>query len=373
MSRPADSAAWFSGDYATARARFRTAALAAGGVTEAHPIAATGPHGSELTVDVARFGPEDADRLLIVSSGLHGVEGFFGSAAQLAWVDGGFGGRGPAAGEAVLFLHGLDPYGFAWVRRWDEGNVDLNRNFLLDGEEYAGSPPVYREIDRLLNPRHGPKRLGRLSFTLRAYLAALVHGWAGLKQAVAQGQYEFPFGLFYGGHGPAPVHTIVATNLDRWVGRARTVVHVDFHTGLGRRGDHVLLVAPGQPAQAVERLRRAFPGSRVESNDPKGTAYETRGDLGVWCGRRLEGRDYAYLCAEFGTYPALHVLAALRAENQAHHWLPPGHRARDGVKLDLMEAFVPADSRWRNRTVADALALLDQARNLAFAVEPGGR
>ena len=42
------------------------------------------PIGNDLTVDAATLGAPDASRLLVVSSGLHGVEGPFGSAVQTA-------------------------------------------------------------------------------------------------------------------------------------------------------------------------------------------------------------------------------------------------------------------------------------------------
>ena len=352
--------ACFSPDYATARFRFRAASGAAGATLEAHPIEARGPHGSDLTIDVARLGPATAPRLLIVSSGLHGVEGFFGSAVQLAWL--GRGGRGDSGADvAVLVLHGLDPFGFAWLRRFDEGNVDLNRNFLLPGEDFSGSPARYGELDRLINPRHGPRPFGSTAFLARAGLAILRHGFASLKAALARGQYEYPFGLFFGGHGPAPARRIIETNLARWVGEAGTVMHIDFHTGLGRRGRYSLLFEPGQEPVHLARLEAAFGPGRVEANDSRGTAYPTRGDLGIWCRAELRDRAYQYLCAEFGTYPALRVLAALRAENQAHHWLPPGHPGRERAKQDLREAFVPADPNWRSASVAQALAVLDQA------------
>ena len=35
-----------------------------------------------MTIDVASSATEDADNVLVISSGLHGVEGFFGSAVQ---------------------------------------------------------------------------------------------------------------------------------------------------------------------------------------------------------------------------------------------------------------------------------------------------
>jgi hypothetical protein len=70
----------FSPDYATARERFRQAASRLGWQLEAHPIGVTGPGGEELTLDVGYSPSSERDRVLVVSSGIHGVEGFFGSA-----------------------------------------------------------------------------------------------------------------------------------------------------------------------------------------------------------------------------------------------------------------------------------------------------
>lgn len=77
----------FSSDYAAARQRFRQAASRLGWRLEAHPIGATGPGGDELTIDVGHSSGGDPERVLVVSSGVHGVEGFFGSAVQVALLE----------------------------------------------------------------------------------------------------------------------------------------------------------------------------------------------------------------------------------------------------------------------------------------------
>ena len=75
-----DVAAAFSGSYAEARAKFVHAAAG-----RAHDVAshvhpeATGRDGEPLAIDVAEVGAADASALLVVSSGMHGVEGFAGS------------------------------------------------------------------------------------------------------------------------------------------------------------------------------------------------------------------------------------------------------------------------------------------------------
>ena len=185
----------FSPDYSTARLRFRQAATRLGWTLEEHLIGQTGPNGEDLTIDIASSANDNPERTLAASSGVHGVEGFFGSAVQLAllehWANHG------APSVRCVFLHGLNPYGFAWLRRFDEDNVDPNRNFLLTGEPYQGAPPGYAELDDLLNPRLPPSR--RESFLIKALPAIARHGIPALKQSVAAGQYEFSKGLFYGG------------------------------------------------------------------------------------------------------------------------------------------------------------------------------
>ena len=73
----------FLDGYAKARQRFREAVTQLGWMLEAYPIGQTGPDGEDLTIDVAITPGERTDRTLVISSGLHGVEGFFGSAVQL--------------------------------------------------------------------------------------------------------------------------------------------------------------------------------------------------------------------------------------------------------------------------------------------------
>ena len=74
--------AHFPADYAAARRRFLAAAEARGARIDTRPIPARGPRGEELALDVAYIGPAFPERLLVVSSGIHGVEGFAGSAIQ---------------------------------------------------------------------------------------------------------------------------------------------------------------------------------------------------------------------------------------------------------------------------------------------------
>ncbi len=358
----------YSPDYATARARFLRVAGDRGFRLESFAVEGTGPNGEELAIDAAVLGSERPERALIISSGLHGVEGFFGSAVQIALLTTDhprF--RPPGPGEALILLHALNPYGFAWLRRADAENVDLNRNLLIDGQPYEGSPPLYAKLNALLNPELAPSRFD--FFYPRSLLTILRHGMPALKAAIAGGQYDFPRGLFFGGNAPSQLQHVLASNLPRWLDSARSVIHLDFHTGLGRFGDHKLLLEPEREPAQVERLRRIFSTECIEVSSTAGIAYPTRGDLGTWCRALFPGCRYDYLCAEFGTYSPVSVLAALREENRAHHWLTPGDPEFERAKRRLKDVFVPDQSFWRSMAVAMALDLINRAHKVIFDEE----
>lgn len=356
--------ATYSPDYATARDRFCAAAQQAGWRWEAHPVAGVGPSGEPLTVDVAISSSEPAEQTLIVSSGLHGVEGFFGSAVQLALLDRWK--EQPPSVRCVL-LHGLNPYGFAWLRRFDEHNVDPNRNFLLAEEAYRGAPPLYAKFASLLNPQRPPSRWDLFEWQALGIIAR--YGVPALRQAVACGQYDFPQGIFYGGAGPATTQRLLQSQMKAWLGGSRQVVHLDFHTGLGRHGAWKLLIDYALPPQQRAWLVEWFGAAAFETYDATSIAYDSRGSIGRWCQAQSFAASYLYACAEFGTYPSLRMLSGIRAENQAHHWSHPDVPATQRAKARLKELFCPADARWRAQVLQSSLKLIEQAA-LGLAATP---
>ncbi|MGY3361743.1 hypothetical protein ACVWZK_008406 [Bradyrhizobium sp. GM0.4] len=109
-----------------------------------YPSPARGPRGTQLSTDVAWFGDRRARSVAILISATHGVEGYCGSAAQLDWVAE----RGYdrlKSDEAMLLIHALNPYGFAWDRRVTQEGCDLNRNFV----DFADTPPDNAAYDLL--------------------------------------------------------------------------------------------------------------------------------------------------------------------------------------------------------------------------------
>ncbi len=356
-------ASCFATSYSDARRRFREAAARVGAAITSYPLPIGGGGGGEdeLAIDVATLGPESAPTI-VTSSGVHGVEGFMGSAAQCAFLK-----RLDLPDSRLdvrhVLIHAVNPFGFARLRRFNEDNVDLNRNFLFGDQTYRGVSEGYARLNRFLNPESPPSRIE--FFRVKAAWNLWRYGRQTLKQSIAGGQYEFPRGVFYGGKTPCASTRIVQENCAAWLGTSEPVVHIDFHTGLGRFGTYKLLLIDDVNASSFAWYARTFGADCVEPLDaPEATAYRVSGMLGAWMQDHFASRKYRFVAAEFGTYDAVRVLSALRAENRAYHHGEEGREedvACNPARAELLECFCPADPTWRKQVVAASLRIIDQA------------
>ena len=350
----------FPADYFASRDSFQSAATRLGWQVESHAITSTGPDGEKLSIDAAISPgePSASTPCLIVSSGLHGIEGFLGAAIQLEtlarWTQ-----NSPLTSSMrCLFLHGLNPYGYAWLRRTNEDNIDLNRSFM-NGQPRV-TPAGYHVLNPLLNPSLPPSYWE--PFILKAVLTIVKAGAkSGLKQSVAGGQYDYPKGIFYGGSSPSDTQNILAKNLERWIGGSSRVLHLDFHTGLGKWGTWKLLLDQAPTDGQLDTLEKCYGTENFQISNPEGIAYLTSGGFGPWLTSRNQSTDYLYTCAEFGTYHDLKVLSALRSENQAHHWGQTGDASTLRAKANLKEVFCPNSEGWRDRVLKEGYEMVQKA------------
>ena len=343
LERPAPGAGatgaeLYSPDYAAARARFRNVALRAGATLDSLPIAALGPNGESLTIDIAWLGARRPRRVVLHITGIHGVEAFAGSATQLALL------AAPPplpADGALVFVHVLNPYGMAWLRRANEHNVDLNRNFHPEQGVWTGTPPLYKRLDALLNPASPPERD---AFALRLAVAGLRHGVRAVRQAIAYGQQRYPRGLFYSGWVLEPGPRLFIEWMQSQLHAAETLFAIDMHTGLGAHATDTLIVEPGvgltPPPLLSRALQRPLAGS---STAP--AAYSVRGSLGAALPHLLPGVKLEFVLQEIGTWSPLRVLRELREENRWHHY-GEGHLDHSS-KRRVLEALCPASPAWR--------------------------
>ena len=354
-----NSADSFSPDYQSARAKFRDAAGGAGAAIEAIAHPERGPEGGELFTDVCWIGPRDAEAVLVMISATHGVEGFCGSGAQVDWLRREEY-RALPEGTAVLMIHALNPYGFAWIRRVTHENVDLNRNWV-DFNSPRKANPGYEALADLICPRDWTAEAqARSSEGLTAYAGQ--HGFAALQQAITGGQYTHPLGIMYGGEQPTWSRRTQTEIFEHHLRGAARVAIIDYHTGLGPWGYGEQIVVD-RPQSAHFKRAAGWYGGAITSPVAGGdsTSAEIVGD-GLSAAQRLLGHaEVTAMALEFGTRPIMTVLNALRADAWLHAYGDPLSPEGQAIKAEVRDAFFGDADDWKGMIAGQSLLATRQA------------
>ncbi len=336
----------FSSDYGEARAKFLAACNKANARVEPIQNPNTGPDGESLFTDVAALGRAEAKCALLLCSGTHGVEGFAGSAIQTGLLHDGIASRLPD-GLRLVMIHALNSFGFAHLRRVNEDNVDLNRNFV----DHAASHPANTAYESLASviALRSCSRLAALGSLLRLKFYGLIHGRAKLQAAISGGQYTHPDGLFYGGQVETWSNRTFRAVVTRHLADATHVVFVDVHTGLGPFGHGEIIMGEAKGLPAYERAA-AWWGDRTKSVKTDETvSTDMTGAIKFALHDELPDTEITAVSLEFGTFPAVTVLQAMRAENWLHHHSGSGHPRAGAIKAEMRRVFYPDTDDWKNR------------------------
>ena len=348
----------FSASYAEARVKFLEAAAALGLRIHSHLHPLKGRDGETLAMDVVRDGPADADKLLIVSSACHGVEGYCGSGVQVhALFDAEWRETARSQGVAVLYIHALNPHGFSHIRRVTHENVDLNRNF----HDFAQPLPVntaYREVQPLLLPEQSPPGPDNLAAT-----AALIPARAmpAYQAAVSGGQHEFPDGLFFGGTAPTWSNQTLRTVLRQHAPGVKRLGWIDLHTGLGPSGHGERIFAARDDAATLARARAWWGDAVTSMYDGSSTSARLTGLMGFAAYDEFPQAEYTAIAMEYGTRPLTEVMDALRGDHWLHlHPEAPSALATQ-IKKTMLEAFYTDTDTWKGQIVSQARQAMFEA------------
>jgi hypothetical protein len=317
-----------------------------------HPIVS-----SELTADI--FTAEANQRkknLFVLISGVHGIEGYTGSALQSYFCHECVNMLNPDETGLVL-VHGVNPWGMKHHMRNNEHNVDLNRSFLTDwsqlpeNKEYADLTALYQP-DKAYRPGRS-----KCSF----YLNFLKKGAGKLKSVAFLGQYHFPDGIYYGGTGnEASSRLILSLYEGLFTSGYENLYLVDLHTGYGPENQMTIVNSPFEK-RSTEELIAGFDYSCFTKLSAK-DFYAINGDMLDYIYKmsesRFKGNKFFATCFEFGTTgdrPAKQ-LEALRlniAVNQKRHHGAINPKAEERLNKQYRELYYPSSPSWRRKAIQD--------------------
>jgi ribosomal protein S18 acetylase RimI-like enzyme len=365
----ADPTQSFSATYAAARSVFLAACANAGGAVTSHRHPLPGPDGAPLFLDAVRFGPAQAPRVLFIAAGTHGIEGYCGSGIQTFLLRGGVAQRLPD-GVALVLIHAVNPWGFAWARRVNEDNVDINRNFIDHGAPHPQNPDYDRLYD-MLNPTVLEEA------DAAAFLGAMQRfqdeaGWEAVYRSISGGQYRHPEGVQYGGRAPVWSNAVLRTLWAEHAGAAELAVYIDLHSGLGPRGVGLLLQTAAESSIGA-RLAQQWWSDVARSEPSSGSnAALASGLIGpAFCAAQPAAAVGVVL--EFGTIALNDVMLAVQEDNWLqHHGRRESERGRR-VAQRMRDAFFLDADDWKTAVCERAGEVVDRCLDgmQRFAPEAG--
>lgn len=300
---------------------------------------------------------------IVINSGVHGIEGYFGSAAQNMFLSNIY----PKIPKnvfrdfSIILIHVINGWGMQNRMREVRDNkngglIDLNRNFgvnfsvpskLPSNPKYAIAHPVLLSKPDKIIKKEAIKKFRQ------------EHLKDGVWAAISNGQYYEPYGLFYGGSESLPENKATMKIYDDIMEQSpKTLISIALHTGLGRfyrkRGDVTssLLVSHPETHKNTLFFKNVLtPHVSVVADNNAVNGPVLLGDL-VDC---LENR-YKYMgvpvyTADFeigtGEFPIMSPVYKRMDMGDARYDLLHYGKINNETWSNLTESWYPSDTRWK--------------------------
>ncbi len=319
----------------------------------------------------------NGENRVVINSGVHGIEGYFGSAAQCMFLDKM---ADKLSGKlldnyTIVLIHVINGWGMQ--NRMREvidnrrgGLVDLNRNFGVDFSNRDALPQNLKYSvahDLLLSKPDAIKKRDAIKDFRQKHLRD------GVWDAISYGQYEYPYGLFYGGAAPMTENKMTLGIYDEIMRGARSLTSVGLHTGLGRfdrkngRVTSQLMVSHPQLHKNTKYFAEMLPDVCIVSDEAAINSPTLLGDL-VDCLEMRYGRiDLPVYTADFevgtGEFPILSPIYKRMDMGDARYDLINYGKINKQTWANLTESWYPSDSRWRDAALERVYVLFNEMFN----------
>ena len=311
---------------------------------------------------------------VVINSGVHGIEGYFGSAAQNMFLDRFAKTLTPEVCKkyTICLIHVINGWGMQNRMREVQdkkngGLVDLNRNFGVDFSAPDTLPqnPKYELAHDLLLSKPDAKLKKEKIKDFRKH-----HLRDGVWDAISFGQYKHPYGLFYGGAEQMPENQMTMTIYDDIMQDAKSLTSIGLHTGLGRfdrkRGQVTgqLLVSHPEQHKNTKYFSNMLPSTTVVADNRAENRPVLLGDLVDCLEMRYAAPELPVYTADFeigtGEFPIMSPIYKRMDMGDARYDLLNYGNISAQTLQNLTESWYPSDKGWRDAALLRAYVLFSE-------------
>ncbi|MGL4738962.1 MAG: M14 family metallopeptidase [Cellulosilyticaceae bacterium] len=320
----------------------------------------------DLYIDTIFIPPtQTTDNLILITTGVHGIEGYIGATMLDVFMDQIL----PTldtTDTGVLIVANVNPYGMKYKRRYNEHNVDLNRNFIYDWSTFdLATNTDYPVVSNFLEPQNsiGNMLLHEMGFYGSLAKEVITSGVATLSNALLGGQYQFPNGVYYGGtQDEASTRYLKSVFKESLHAGYSNLIHLDLHSGYGPR--YAMTIFNSSYEQMTEAETKATFGYDTVIAYDSEDFYPTTGDTTEYF-YRLAAQEQTptelySTCFEFGTlgddFPAMIRSMKYTIDENRNHFFPSSFSMTDDIlNARYMEMFYPSENTWRQTAISHFL------------------
>jgi hypothetical protein len=289
---------------------------------------------------------------LILSSGLHGIEGYVGQIMLEHFINHNL---SQLSHTKVIIYHPINPYGFEHERRVNESNVDLNRNFSQDS--FKSDNKHYEKAYNYFKPKAKNNIItANISFYYKTMVRILKQGMRSFKVATLYGQHILPDGIYYQGLDFEKSTQLMKQEIAQLKTSKIPFVWVDLHTGYGPSDQMSIINSPYEKNDYnFFRTKLDYP---LVLGATQSDFYLIDGDMIDYIYQNTHSKQNLYsTCFEFGTlgestFNTLESLKAMIFENISEQTnSSPAFNAYS--KKHFKALFMPNEKAWLNKAKID--------------------
>jgi len=333
------------------------------------------------TIDVAAYHPKNQkETLVILLSGVHPVEGYFGMGMQNVIFE--HLAKKISNTTGLVQISGFDKKNMVNCRKFGEGNVDYNRAAFNNPSSFSPTEE-YKEIfdsfKDCLTPKKRIPVLGTPMFytsLLRNIGKSMSNGHSKKKivDALASGQYDHQGSVFYGGNleelrknpDNLPEPILAYRDYIKQVSKDyEKVLFIDLHSGYGQKGEISLMTHHPERSEEFRKLKssinRLVSEPSVNNKGKKQALYSTPGSIEAYTDDLLPQKTYG-ITLDVGTMNGfakliseIKVLKLMVEENQVYH----NEGSNGKTRRKMKRAFCPP-GRWRVNVAHEGAYHLDK-------------
>ena len=322
-----------------------------------HPLAGE----EDLSIDwIFSNARKDKQKLFILTTGEHGIEGYAGSAMLQLFMEE-FLPRLNPDNIGIRFVHIINPWGMKHRRHTNAANVDLNRSFLRDFSSLSGFNPDYDLLSPLLEPTRPLKNIAwdKIAFIFQTLISLSRYGMVRLREATLRGQFSHPQGIYFGGQCLAEETGLMMQLFEKSIHDYTQMLTMDMHTGYGPRG-RMTLVTSAQEKMNSKQMVAKFGIPLVAATNPE-EFYSIQGDmieyLYTLMQKNFPNKKFFAAACEFGTLgdsigAVIRSLCTIVFENHLY-WYGGNDATRRKVCSEYDQLYSPPDLNWLEQAQQD--------------------